>query len=84
MTEPTVTLSESQLKRLVKDTVNEVLTTLGVEVDEPLKMQADFQAIREWREASAAVRKKGLVTFIGIVVAGLCAMVWLGVQDYFT
>ncbi len=82
MAEPVITLTESQLKELIHDTVNETLTKLGVEVEHPINMQADFRAIREWREASTLIRKKGLATFIGILVTGLCAMLWLGLKDY--
>lgn len=83
MADKNITLTEAQLKALVRDTVNETLTKLGVDVHKPLEMQADFLFLHELREASSTVRKKGLAAFIGIVVAGLCATFWLGFKDYF-
>ncbi len=80
--EPSITLTEAQLKDVIRDTVNETLTTLGVDVKNPLEMQADFQAIREWREVSATVRKKGLAALMVVLVTGLCSILWLGFKEY--
>ncbi len=71
-----------QVEDLVKATVKETLLQLGADVDNPREMQADFQALREWREAYSSVKKKTLLTFIGILVGGLVAAVWVGLKSY--
>ena len=80
--EPKIELTQAQLKRLVRETVDETLTRIGVDIDNPLEMQADFHHIREWRQTYVAVRKKGLVTIIGILAAGTCATLWLGFKEF--
>jgi len=72
------------IEELVKATVKETLLQLGADVENPREMQADFQALREWREAYTSVKKKALLTVIGILVGGFVAAVWVGLKTYFT
>lgn len=75
-----IQLTEIQLKDVVKDGVMEALMMLGIEADDPLEMQRDFQHLREWRLAVAAMRKRGLLTLVGIIVAGTCGALWIGLK----
>ncbi|MEE8608986.1 MAG: hypothetical protein V3S55_15385 [Nitrospiraceae bacterium] len=85
MSNEVIQLTQDELRQIVENTVDkaieETLTRFGIDVDDPLAMQADFRAMREWREASAAIRKKGLMTLVGILVTGSCAMLWLGLTE---
>ena len=72
-----IRLTEAELKNVVKETVHETFITLGVDASDPLEMQKDFQHLREWRETSVAVKSKGLMTLVGIIVAGVAAFVWI-------
>lgn len=72
-----IEMSERQLRSLVKEAVHETLTTMGVDATQPIEMQKDFQHLREWRVTTEGVKKKGILTVTGIVVAGFCAAVWL-------
>ncbi len=70
-----VTLTEAELKKLVKDAVTETLTSLGIDSEDPFEMQADFQHLRNWRRASQSVRKKALLTLVTILISGWVAAV---------
>lgn len=79
-----VTLTKDEMKELIKEAVGEAFTKLGIDANDPLEMQRDFQHLREWRLAVAAMRTKGMLTIIGIVVAGSVAAFWLGVKSTIT
>lgn len=64
----------------MKETVHETLLVLGVDTSDPLAMQADFRALREWREAMANVKRKSIGVIVSTLVAGLLAAVWIGVK----
>ncbi len=74
-------ISEKQMKNLVSETVRETLIELGIAHDAPLEMQKDFQVLREWRLASEAIRRKGVLTVFGIVIAGITAAFWVGIKQ---
>ncbi len=74
-------ISEKQMKNLVSETVRETLIELGIAHDAPLEMQKDFQLLREWRLASEAIRRKGVLTVFGIVIAGITAAFWVGIKQ---
>ena len=81
MTDRPIQLTESQLKKITAEAVKDALIQLGVDAGNPIEMQRDFQHLREWREATDAVQKKGLLTIVGIVFAGGCAALLLGLKD---
>lgn len=79
-----IRLTDGQLRKIVKDTVHETLTTMGVDVEEPLEMQKDFQHLREWRGTTTVAKKYALKTVVGVVVAGAVAAFWLGFKSFIT
>lgn len=74
-------LSRDELRGLVREAVRETLTTLGVDLREPLEVQRDFGWLRDMRTASGSIRAKVGATAIGILVAGMAAALWLGLQS---
>lgn len=68
-------------RRLIRQTVEETLLSLGIEVDDPIKVQRDFQHLREWRETTEALKSNGLMTLLGIVVVGLAGFLWIGFKN---
>lgn len=78
MEEKKITLSESQLKGLVKDAVTETLSGLGFDIKHPLDVQRDLQYLRDWRHTTESIRGKAILVAVGISVAGLCGVLWLG------
>ena len=68
-------------RELIKETVHETLLSLGLEIDDPIKMQKDFQHLREWREASESLKSHGLTTLVGILLAGMIGAIWIGIKN---
>jgi len=74
-------LTREDVNVVVRQTVRETLTSMGIDAADPLEMQRDFQTLRDWRRASNAVRSKGLLTLISILTAGLIGALWIGVRS---
>lgn len=45
------------------------------------EFQRDMVHLRKWRKAVNAVETKGTLTIVGLVVAGICGAVFLGVKE---
>lgn len=75
-----IELTKSELRELVRETVNETLTSLGVQHDSPLEMQRDFRYLREWRMTTDRVKIKTIVTIIVTVTSGAIAAIWMGLK----
>lgn len=78
-----VTLTESQLRTLIEQTIVQTLTTIGVDSSDPYKMQKDFIHLREMRESGEAMKKKTQLTLLGIFIAGAISAIVVGVKEYF-
>lgn len=74
-------LIHSVAHETARETVRETLRGLGADVDNPLEMQHDFATLRSWRVAMASVQKKTILTVVGLVVAGFCAAIWVGLRE---
>lgn len=68
---------EYEHRQLIKETVKETLLSLGLEVDDPIKVQRDFQHLREWRETTESIKSKGITTLVGIIITGTLGYLWL-------
>lgn len=77
-----IILTVDQIRELVKETVAETLTTLGVDVKDPLAMQRDLKAVRDWRLTTEGIKRKGMLTAVGIVVTGAIAVFVLGIRSW--
>jgi hypothetical protein len=73
-----------EIKTLVTRTVKETLTTIGLDVTNPIELQKDFQAIREFRETFNSAKKRAILTFIGLVVVAATSALWIGLKSQFT
>lgn len=80
MTQATRWMSEQEIRKIVAETVDQTLTKLGVDTSDPLEVQRDLQHLRAWRESSDTVKRQGLITAVGIVVAGIVGLVWLAIK----
>ena len=72
-------MNEADIRRIVAETVDQTLTRLGVDTDDPLEFQRDLQHLRQWRESIATVKRQSLMTAIGIITAGVLGLIWLAV-----
>ncbi len=77
-------MTEDEAKSIAKaaatEAVHEAFQRLGVDIDDWTEVQRDMAFIRSWRESSEAVKRQGLLTAIGIVVAGVLGLVWLALS----
>ncbi len=73
-------MTEAELKKVVSEAVSDTLTRLGIEVDDPLKVQRDLQFLRRWRESSETVTLKGLTTAFALIVTGVLGLVYMKLQ----
>ena len=78
-----ITLTKGELKEIVSESVHETFTLLGLDHENPLEMQRDFQYLREWRIASEKIKSQGLMVIIAVIITGLCGALWLGFKQMF-
>ena len=69
-------IKEEDLKKLISSTVEETLLKMGVDSSNPLEMQKDLQHLRSWRQSTDAVKRQSMLAAIGIVTAGMLALIW--------
>ena len=74
----TVYLTENEIRAVIAETVNETLTKIGIEHDDPVEMQKDMAHLRAWRTSVNEVRTKSMVTVLTILIAGTLGAIWLG------
>lgn len=67
-------------KEAADEAVRQTLLTLGIDMSNPLEMQADFRHVREWRKSVATVKKQGMMTAIAIITAGVLGLIWTAIQ----
>jgi hypothetical protein len=75
-----MTRTDDEIRAIVKATVEETLTKLGIEAADPLEAQKDFQHLRAWRTSSETVKRQGLMTAVGILITGLLGLIYLAVR----
>lgn len=63
--------------------VRQTLLQMGVDSDNPLESQKDFQHLRQWRRAGEDLRSKGMLALMSIFVTGLVGLVIVGLKEYF-
>lgn len=67
---------------VIAEAVRQTLIQLGVDAENPLEMQRDFQHLRQWRKAEAELKSKGLIALVGILVSGFAALLLLGLRSW--
>ena len=73
-------MTEHEIRKIVAETVDQTLTRLGVDTENPIELQRDLQHLRDWRLAAAAIKKQSLVTAVGVIIAGVLGLMWLGLK----
>ena len=64
--------AEETAKRVVAQT----FLSLGIDANSPMEMQADMQHLRNWRTATATVKRQGMLSAVGIIVIGVLGLIW--------
>ena len=81
-------MTDDQIAALVKHTAEETarevvrhtFITLGIDVANPIEMQADMQHLRAWRNSISTVKRQGLISAMGVIVVGLLGLIWTAIQ----
>ena len=68
-------------REAAREAVQELLTELGVDHRDPLEMQRDFQFLRDLRAGSEAVKRRSVLTLVGIVITAAVAALVLGIRQ---
>lgn len=74
---------QGNLQDTVRESVRQTLVQLGMDQQNPLEMQRDFQHLRSWRKTNEAIRDKGLLALLGLFITGVVSLLLVGVRDYF-
>jgi len=74
-------LSREEIKEVFEEVVHDMFKQMGIDAENPMEMQRDFQHLRDWRESSNTIRRHGIVTAVGIFTTGILALLWLGIQN---
>lgn len=72
--------NDDELRKIVKMAVQETFLSLGLDIEEPLEVQKDFQHLRSWRESTDTVKRQGLVTAAGALVVAFLGLVWTAIH----
>lgn len=73
-------LSREDTRMLIAESVRQTLIQLGVESENPLEMQKDFNHLRNWRRSGEEIKRKGMMVAVATFVSGLAALIWLGIR----
>ncbi len=80
----TIAVSEASMdEECIEAVVHQTLLQMGVDSENPLESQKDFQHLRQWRKSGEELRSKGTVALITIFISGLVALAVLGLKQWF-
>ena len=69
-------MTEDEIKKIVSVTVSVTLLKMGVNAGDPIEAQKDFMHLRSWRQSTEAVKRQSMLAAIGVVTAGMLALIW--------
>jgi len=65
--------------------IGKLFLTLGVDLSDPkavIAFQDDLRFLSNWRESTQAVKRKALLTAVGVVVSGAIGLFWLSIRGH--
>lgn len=74
-------MTETEIKKIVAETVVETLIRLGVDASNPIEVQKDFQHLRAWRNSIATMQRQGIVSAVGVLTVGMLGLIWLAITQ---
>lgn len=76
-----ITLKEKELRGVVREEFDNALTRLGVDVSQPLEMQADMRWVRVARQTAGDIRRKVFMVVVGTMATAALGMFWFGFKE---
>jgi len=77
-----ITISERELHRLVKETVHETLSSIGLEANQIGEVQRDFIFLRSMRMTHEKVTGKALLTIVGLLATATITLLVMGFRSF--
>lgn len=77
-----MSIEREELEDIIDKAVTRTLERFGVDVENPREQQEDFIQLRQWRQAKAQVKTAGVWAFLGVIIPGILALMWLGIQGW--
>jgi hypothetical protein len=78
-----IALMDQVAESAAQKAVAQTFVTLGVDIDNPLEVQADFKQLRDWRRAKEAAGGVIFKTIISSVATLLLGFIGWGVMFWF-
>ena len=69
-------MKEDDIKKVVKEAVQETLILFGFTIDNPKAMQDDMMHLRNLRLGCEATKKNALKAFITVTIPGALYIIW--------
>jgi len=79
----TKALINDAAERAAEKTVTRTMTSLGVDMSDPLTVQRDMQFLRAMRETWHSAKAKGLLVAMGLMVTGFFSFFWEAIKTSF-
>lgn len=76
-------MTEAEIRRIVRESVHETLTTLGLDANAPeaiLDLQRDFAFLRRTRMGGEELARKTRLAAMGLALSGLAYLLWEGAR----
>jgi len=81
--ESTKALINDVAEKAANETMERTMTTFGIDVANPLEVQADFRFIRGMRETWQSTKSRSWFVAIGLMVTGFFSFFWAAVKASF-
>jgi hypothetical protein len=65
--------------------IGKLFLTLGVNLSDPksvIAFQDDLRFLANWRESTQAVKRKALLTAVGVIITGALGFFWLALRGH--
>lgn len=74
--------SRESMQALVSEAVKQTLIQLGIDHQNPLEMQQDFQYLRTWRKSGQELKRKTTIALAGLFLSGFVALFLMGIKEW--
>jgi len=79
--EATKALINDVAEKAANETMERTMTTFGIDVANPLEVQADFRFIRGMRENWNSVKSRSIFVAVGLMITGFFTFLWAAVKS---
>lgn len=83
---PPGNMSPDELEAVIERAITRAFIRIGVastDDKEAIEIQRDFSYLRDLRIGATAIKNKGVLAVVGIVITGITTLIWFGLQYFF-